>query len=161
MPLKHFSRILRSLCGSSKMTRRSRRCPKLLSSEVLENRQLLTISVSIQQGDLKIIGDADNNKVDVLDDPVTGGFIVETYQNWMDPDYPNSPKTIYQYEQGEFNRITFGGRDGDDLLFVITGVRSVPVVAYGEAGQDHLSGGEADDMLFGGSGRDLLAGYVQ
>ena len=53
------------------------------------------------------------------------------------------------------NKIVFHGNAGDDQLFNNT---SIKVDAFGEGGADTLNGGEAGDLLDGGSGKDTLNG---
>jgi Ca2+-binding RTX toxin-like protein len=64
------------------------------------------------------------------------------------------------------DRVEFHGGDGDDQLRVDDNI-TIPVVAYGDAGNDvlyggggndELHGGDGDDRLYGGSGDDRLFG---
>ncbi len=52
--------------------------------------------------------------------------------------------------------ITFGGGDGDDMLNA--SATSVPIFAFGDAGDDELIGGRGADTLQGGEGGDVLMG---
>ena len=54
------------------------------------------------------------------------------------------------------NEIRFFGGDGDDVFSNFTSYVSV---AYGEAGNDELNGGSANDFLFGGVDNDTLRGF--
>lgn len=53
------------------------------------------------------------------------------------------------------DKIVFHGGDGDDTFVNNT---SIPVEAYGEAGNDTLTGGAAGDYLNGGGDDDILNG---
>ncbi len=152
MPLTHLSRVLRSIFGHKKTTRRSRNCQTFLSPEILESRQLLTISVTAFNGVLIITGDSDNNHVEVYDETDTGMLIVQMQQNWKDPD---SPMTTRKFVKSNHQSLGFRGQEGDDRLFVRS---TLPVRALGGAGNDFLYGGQGDDTLFGEGDDDLLVG---
>lgn len=55
------------------------------------------------------------------------------------------------------DRVEFHGGAGDDR-FDVSGDFDRPVVAYGDAGDDYLSGGSASNTLDGGDGNDRLRG---
>ena len=58
---------------------------------------------------------------------------------------------------GVTNKIFFDGGLGDDKLLLVD--VTIPVLAFGGAGDDSLEGGKADDSLDGGAGNDILIGH--
>ncbi|HEV8605909.1 MAG TPA: CARDB domain-containing protein [Tepidisphaeraceae bacterium] len=57
----------------------------------------------------------------------------------------------------DISQIRVFGENGNDRIFAQS-VR-VPVLLFGGAGNDHLTGGEGDDILSGGKGDDQLFGW--
>jgi Ca2+-binding RTX toxin-like protein len=62
------------------------------------------------------------------------------------------------YDISQVSRIVFDARYGDDTLFVDSIGISIPITAYGGAGDDLLQGGGGNDRLEGGIGQDKLSG---
>ena len=82
---------------------------------------------------------------------------------WYDPNSLSNVATIFRDEQFVehrflswfVNRIEFYGGAGDDTMFSYL---DLPIEAWGDEGNDVLSGGIASDVLHGGPGDDLLGG---
>ena len=60
------------------------------------------------------------------------------------------------YSSSKIKQVFVQAGGGDDHVFA--GTMTVPITAYGGAGKDTLTGGEADDILVGGDGDDRLFG---
>ncbi|MEM8676509.1 MAG: calcium-binding protein [Cyanobacteria bacterium P01_G01_bin.67] len=56
----------------------------------------------------------------------------------------------------DVQQVVFHGGEGDDLFDASQ--TSVDILAFGDAGNDSLTGGKGDDLLEGGDGDDLLTG---
>ena len=117
---------------------------RLLDYELLENRQLLAVSVSLDAaGGLSIIGDGNANLVTVSQQ--SAGQMIE-----VDVDGQNQ----YQFDSSTVNRLFFHGGNGDDLFDNQT---DLPADARGHSGNDTLLSGMGDDLLVGGPGADTLS----
>jgi len=55
----------------------------------------------------------------------------------------------------DVDSILFRGRKGNDVL---TNSTNVPLTAYGNEGNDRITGGSAADLIYGGQGNDVLTG---
>ncbi|MCA9170987.1 MAG: S8 family serine peptidase, partial [Planctomycetales bacterium] len=82
---------------------------------------------------------------------------------WYDPNSLSNVATVFRDEQFVehiflswfVNRIEFHGGAGQDTMF---NYLSIPVEAWGDEGNDVLSGGSGSDALHGGPGDDRLGG---
>ena len=73
---------------------------------------------------------------------------------------PQGIKVMMNGVQSTFTGVTeivIFGNDGDDLIRVVGGI-TLPVFAFGGAGNDSISGGGGLNVLMGGDGDDLLVG---
>ncbi len=107
--------------------------------ESLERRIALAIDVHLLEHTLLIRGDAADDAVAIRYD--------ETHENIE----LRSEAGQNTYSLEVVNQITFFGGEGDDTFRNDT---SLPSRAYGNAGDDILTGGAADDVLFGDHGVD-------
>jgi hypothetical protein len=114
----------------------------------LEKRRLLAVTVSLEGSVLTIVGDGVANDVLVSDNPVS-----DTYDVTLDFGGANTPAGSFDY--AEVTSIEFTGRSGDDIMRNST---SLPMLAYGNAGDDTFFGGEGVDRIFAGNGNDVIFG---
>ncbi len=123
-------------------TRRKKK--RLLDYNLLEKRQLLAVSVSLDaEGELSIQGDGSANLVTVSQP--SAGQMIEVDVAGHDP---------YQFDSNLVSRLYFHGGNGDDLFDNQT---DLPADARGHNGNDTLSSGLGDDLLIGGPGADILS----
>ncbi|QEG24127.1 calcium-binding protein [Mariniblastus fucicola] len=115
---------------------------------VLENRRLLAVSVTLEGSVLTIVGDGVANDVLVEDNPVDN-----TYDVTLDFEVTETP--VASFPQASVDSIEFTGRSGDDIMRNST---SLPMLAYGNAGDDTFFGGQGIDRIFAGNGADILFG---
>ncbi len=69
---------------------------------------------------------------------------------------PDKFTVVMNAGQARPSDITFGGGDGDDTLDA--SATSVPIFAFGDAGEDVLTGGRGRDELHGGDDKDTIRG---
>lgn len=112
--------------------------------ENLERREVPAINfINLTDGILSIRTDNSATSVTVQNQG-TGVRIVEEGARPRLWDYSN------------VDSITFTGGRGNDTL--VNKANGVPVTAYGNGGNDNLTGGNTADLLFGGAGDDVLVG---
>jgi uncharacterized protein with LGFP repeats len=122
---------------------RSRKSPRRMAVESLENRQLCAVDVTLStDGLLRIIGDADHNYADVMRD--ADQLVVYTVRNRLDAT-PDAPM-IHTFPSSAVEQLFFEGLAGDDYFINRLELPSV------------MFGGEGDDTLVAGSGRNSLYG---
>ena len=114
----------------------------------LESRRLLAVSVTLAGNVLTIMGDGDANDVLVSDNGVTDTFDVTL-------DFGGANTDGGSFDRNSVASIEFTGRSGDDIMRNST---SLPMVAYGNAGNDTFFGGQGIDRIFAGNGEDVLFG---
>ena len=114
--------------------------------QTLESRNVLSANpiVSLDGGTLTIEGSSGDDTVYVR---IAHGEVQATYQT-----NGNGFQTEY-FPESEVNDFRFNGRAGDDHIVNRT---ELPLVAYGNDGNDRLIGGRGNDRLHGGSGDDVL-----
>ena len=112
-----------------------------LAYQNLEPRNLLAgISFDQVTGTIFIEGTQDRDFSEVSD----SGNQLEVRLSGFD---------VQTFNVDEVNLIEFRGLDGDDAF---ENFSTIPSVAYGNGGNDVLTGGSEKDILFGGNGNDRL-----
>ena len=114
--------------------------------EALESRQLFAVGLS-PGGTLSVTGTAGNDMIyfdQVLD---AGVWKVAVHDNGV----------VTPFALGAVNSIVVQTYDGNDGVGAYAGLGK-PMTVFGGAGNDNLSGAEADDVLYGGPGNDVLYG---
>ena len=115
--------------------------PLLLES--LEHRVLLAADITLRiSGELLIIGDGSDN-------------VVQVHQSADQILVDGGADGSFSFSSSAVRRVRFLGRAGDDQF---TNHTSIPTVAYGNQGNDKLTGGSGADRLYGGPGDDCLLG---
>ncbi len=116
-----------------------------LASEALEDRCLLSGNIKLDPttGVVSIFGSAlgDQAFVDIVA-PVTVRVVLNTTE-------------VEQFPVAQVARVDFFGRAGDDVFLNRT---SIPTHAFGDEGNDNLTGGYSINVLSGGAGNDSLVG---
>ncbi|NUQ61379.1 MAG: hypothetical protein HUU20_02755 [Pirellulales bacterium] len=120
----------------------SKKSERRLRFESLETRQMLSASVGLEDGVLKIEGTEADDQARVYE--VGEEIVVEI-----------DGQTAYREQAGKIEQIVFIGRDGNDTFFNNTVIASR---ALGGKGNDWLLGGLGDDELYGGQGDDVVVG---
>ncbi len=116
-----------------------------LAMEALEDRCLLSANIRLDPatGVVSIIGSPLSDQVSV---DIVASTTVRVTLNTTE---------IEQFPLAQVTRVDFLGRAGDDLFFNRT---SIPSHAFGEEGNDKLTGGYSINVLSGGAGNDSLVG---
>ncbi|MDB4755896.1 hypothetical protein OAG56_00880 [Mariniblastus sp.] len=142
--LRCFYKIAKSIFSDSPESGCSP--PRRFGFETLESKDLLTgfIDFDAFTGIVTIQGDTANDVARCFDD---GGRVTVTLEGVGQQ----------SFVRNLVDRVEFYGADGNDI-FQSTSV--VPVHAYGNAGDDSLTGGVSDDLLNGGEGADRLFGNL-
>ena len=101
--------------------------------------------ISLSGGVVTIVGGSGNDVASVSYGLVRGTIVVK--------------RAGYEvtYNTSGITKIVFHGNDGDDTF---TNSTSIPCEAYGNDGNDVLSGGGGADFLVGGYGQDTVRGYA-
>ncbi len=110
------------------------------------------IIVSLNNEILSIIGTTSDDKVEVVDGSTADEILVRSSG-------PIAGGIPAKFDASLVKRIRFLGREGNDE-FRVSNSRAIPVLAFGDVGDDILVGGSADDALAGGPGNDSLDGGV-
>lgn len=110
------------------------------------------IIVNLNNEILTIIGTTNDDKVEVVDGSTADEILVRS----SGPIAGGSPA---KFDASLVKRIRFLGREGNDD-FRVSNSRAIPVLAFGDVGDDILVGGSADDALAGGPGNDSLDGGI-
>lgn len=126
--------------------RRSQQC----CYQTLETRNVLSADpiISLAGGTLTIEGSSGDDTVYVR---IAGGEVQATYQT-----NGNGFQTEY-FPESEVTDFRFNGNDGNDHIINRT---ELPLLAYGNRGNDRLIGGRGNDQLHGGPGNDVLNGFI-
>lgn len=99
---------------------------------------------------LKLSGSEWNDQISVRN---LGGQlsaqVISFFPDRVDP-------AIDYFDLSDVTHIEMNGFDGDDVLTAI-GV-DIPILAFGDEGNDQIVGGLADDILVGGEGSDRIVG---
>ncbi|MCG6155128.1 C2 family cysteine protease [Rubinisphaera margarita] len=141
-----FTRINRSL--STMFSQPARRRTKMYHSqgEALETRELLSVSKLWMSGSMLVVK-TDNASTHVKVRQVGSSVQVE--------DVGSSKK--WNYSNTQVKSVEFQGGNGNDRF--VNYYRTLPVRAFGNAGNDYLEGYDGADYLNGGSGNDTLKGF--
>jgi len=136
--------------SASVKSSRRRSASRRLGLESLEKRQLHAIDVSLDPlGMLRIIGDEQHNYVDVFEE--VGQLVVYTHRNRLDP--ASEGPQIKAFDLSKAKSIYFDGMAGDDYLLARV---ALPTVAFGGEGDDYLLGGKGRNQLYGESGSNSI-----
>lgn len=115
----------------------------------LQPTQIITASFDAGSGTLNIIGDAQNNTIEVSRN-AAGNILVNAGAIAIQGGTPTVANTVL---------IQIFGRDGDDVLSLNEANGALPRAnLFGEAGNDTLTGGSGNDNVNGGAGNDTLSG---
>ncbi|MBM82634.1 MAG: hypothetical protein CMJ78_18885, partial [Planctomycetaceae bacterium] len=118
-------------------------------AEVLEARRMLTtgtISLSATSGKLTIQGTANDDTSSVT--MLNGTTVRATIQT-------GAGSLTQDFAAADVTSILFRGEAGDDTF---TNSTAFDVRAFGDDGDDFLTGGSGDDELFGRSDNDTIVG---
>ncbi len=168
--MKRFFQEKNSRPSFSRNTRRSqRRSSRRMEVEMLENRKLLAVTASFSPagGLLSIIGDAQDNNIEIsradngqilVNDgevAIVGGTPTVNNTNLIFANgLAGNDNIVFNEAQGALPRGTLLGGSGSDTLISGAGEDTL----LGGGGNDFLRGGNNTDRLFGGSGNDTLLG---
>ena len=120
--------------------------PANLGYATLESRQLMAVASFGWEGNkLMINADSANTKV-TLTESASNLAIKDVNMNWT-----------WTIPRSAVGSVQFNGGNGADTF--INDVAALPVVAFGNGGNDYLEGYNGADYLVGGSGNDTLVGY--
>ncbi len=157
----------------------SRKQPRKLRMEPLEQRALMAVTLSLSGSILSVIGDARHDIVELYETPSStprsfDSVVADSLQvSWRDDLGRSGSQT---YDTASLTKIVFRGKQGNDVfknvnnpngLTVFTVAPSgeqefqsiLPVIeAYGGAGNDQIWGGPKADLLHGKHGNDTLYG---
>lgn len=127
-------------------TDRSRRSRTFGNIEALEGRQMMAVAQTGFNGNTLIVR-ADNAATSVEVRKVGSDIVIQDLTTGLSSKFAAS----------RVGTVEFQGGDGNDRF--VNYVRSLPVRAFGNGGNDYLEGYDANDYLDGGSGNDTLKGY--
>jgi len=141
-----FTRINRSL--STMFSQPARRRVKMYhgQGEALETRELLSVSKLWMSGSMLVVK-TDNASTHVNVRQVGSNVRIEDVTS----------NRSWNYSSAQVKSVEFQGGNGDDRF--VNYYRTLPVRAFGNAGNDYLEGYDGADYLDGGSGDDILKGY--
>jgi len=111
------------------------------------------LSIDLTAGAITIDGTSHANDVTVKNVIIRGRSYVEVTATDEHPTNPSDK--VKRYSASSVDKIYFYGGDGEDTFLNLTDVRSY---AYGDGGNDTLTGGSGVDRLEGGSGDDVIFG---
>ncbi len=151
LPLKLLFSFLKRT--QSKKLSRSKASKRRMSLESLESRELNAIDVSLaSDGMLRIIGDEEHNYADVMlqDDQIE----VYTTRNRLD-DIPDEA-IIHRFDSNAVKQIYVEGLGGDDYFINRT---ALPNVMFGGEGNDILLAGTGRNQLYGEGGLNDISVY--
>ncbi len=156
-PFSYLSKLI----APTKTTKKARRQPRSkqvgrrLALESLESRNMTAVDVTLNsEGMLRITGDEQHNYVDVYEE--AGQLLVYTHRNRLDP--TSEGPQIRAFDLSKAKSIYFDGMAGDD--YFVDRV-ALPTVAYGGEGDDYLLGGKGRNQLYGEAGNDTTGLYDQ
>lgn len=138
--MPNFFRSLKQLLSGGPR-RRSKRNKQQVPTEALEQRQLLTADVSLQDGVLTITGTASDDAVQIT---AEGEHVVVVQVGSFEP-----------FPAAQVKRIEFMGHAGNDEFH---NQSPLPSSLNGGIGNDLLIGGPQADVINGGPGDDRLYG---
>ncbi len=128
----------------------TRRRSQQTSYQTLESRNVLSANpiISLDAGTLTIEGSSGDDTVYVR---IAGGEVQATYQT------NGSDFQTEYFPESEVTDFRFNGNDGNDHIINRT---ELPLLAYGNRGNDRLIGGRGNDELHGGPGNDVINGFI-
>jgi hypothetical protein len=133
-----------------------------LRIESLEKREVPALTVTLGYFDANMINIVDNNVVtgvsgvgknDIVEVSREGTFVVVKHKTAGEAAF-----TVTRFDEARVGRIAclnYQGNNGHDKF---TNFTNIQAYAYGGAGNDSLTGGNAKDCLFGDAGNDSLVG---
>ena len=118
--------------------------------QTLESRNVLSANpiISLDGGTLTIDGSSGDDTVFVR---IANGEVQARYQT------NGGEFQTESFRESEVTDFRFNGNDGDDHIVNRT---ELPLLAYGNRGNDRLIGGRGNDELHGGPGNDVLNGFI-
>jgi len=150
-PINMLTKFFRPRHSGKSLRRRDRR--RQLGIESLDKRQLQAIDVSLDSlGMLRIIGDDQHNYADVMQ--MDGAIEVYTVRNRLD-DVPDEA-LVHRFNAGSVKQLYFDGRGGSDYLINRT---ALPATMFGGEGDDILLAGTGRNQLYGEAGLDDVSKY--
>ena len=143
--LTNFNRL--NIYGTAMRTRNT---TTPLMYQPLEPRQVLSASpvISLDSGTLTIDGTNSDDSVFLR---IAGGEVQVTLRT------DDSASRIEYFAESDVTDFRFNGNNGDDHIVNRT---ALPLLAFGNRGNDRLIGGRGNDVLRGGPGDDVLNGFL-
>lgn len=133
-------------------------------TELLEQRRLFSISVTLSGTVLVVAGDSGSNNLSVYQEHTISGDKLGVWDEVGQVRFENDNWTVG--EEGNVTSIDFDGNAGLDTMIVEidglhlkgdTGV-DVPADMYGGSGNDSMQGGDLADTIGGAEGLDIMEG---
>lgn len=140
---------LAKLLGSSPRRRRvvERELPAPLTVERLEARKLLDASATLGNGILAVLGDANNDGLNLYLDAARGNLIVE-----------NNGHSVGQFASASVNQIVIDAGDGNNVVRIARDVFQPAMIQAGTGNNVYYSGGGPTVLLGGNGTNKLVAG---
>lgn len=131
----------------------AKRGPHKLSIESLESREIKTVSMGIEAGDLFIREDASGGRTYITEEQLPSGADYVRVRAWdSDGNLANDRGFLPRW----FDDIVYVGSGNSDTLISWVG-RDMTV--YGLGGADTLLTDNGNDRIFGGAGNDYINAY--
>ena len=130
--------------GRLESRRRARRNRTVtFAPELLERREMLSVN--------QVLFDASNSRIVVVGTAIADNISVEMISSSQIRVRAENADGLVEstFERANVLSMTVYGGEGSDSIHNVT---DVPMVAYGEGGNDTIAGGSAADTLEGGSG---------
>jgi Ca2+-binding RTX toxin-like protein len=107
-------------------------------------------TAQVQGGVLRIIGNADSDKLALIADPGNHRVLLDVGENGT---------TDFSFDGATFSSIDVEAGGGDDIVDGSNGLAGFgPLTINGGDGNDTLNGGDGDDTINGGNGNDTIDG---
>lgn len=140
----------RILTGQLETRRRARRKRTVtFAPELLERREMLSVN--------QILFDAPSSRIVVVGTALADSISVEMISSSQIRVRAENADGLVEstFERANVASMTIYGGEGSDSIHNVT---NVPMVAYGDGGDDTIAGGSAADTLEGGLGNDRISG---
>lgn len=126
--------------------RKSRRYYEQCNSESLEQRQVLSVTNPWFSGSMLVVPVNSTSTSVELRSSGTSVEVKDVFAN-----------RSWTYSSSRVSKVEFQGGSGNDRF--VNYMSSMPIRAFGGAGNDYLEGYNGADVFVGGTGNDTLVGY--